>query len=77
MLNHALFEQIAIFFLFPLLLAVIHAFFGIRFCMMILETFGNTELVMSIIITAVIIVFIYGGYFMITYLCSKNMMREY
>lgn len=76
MLNKALFRQIGIFFLFPLILAIIHSIFGIKFCAYILETFGNEELVKSIIITAGIIVFIYGGYFLITYLCSKNIIKE-
>ena len=76
MLDKALFVQIGIFFLFPLILAIIHAIFGIKFCTMILETFGNSELTVSIIVTAIIIVFIYGGYFVITYLCSKNIIRD-
>ena len=77
MLNKALFRQIGIFFLFPLIIAIIHSIFGIKFCLYILETFGKGELLKSIIMTAGIIVFVYGGYFIITYLCSKNMMREY
>lgn len=76
MLNQALFRQIAIFFLFPLLLAIIHSIFGIMFANYILETFGNEKLLASIIMTTVFIVIIYGGYFMITYLCSKNIIKE-
>lgn len=73
MISGALLKQVGIFFLFPLLLACIHAYFGIRFCNMILETFGTEQMMKSILETAVVIVFIYGGYFVITYLCSKNM----
>ena len=76
MLNKALFRQIGIFFLFPLVLAIIHSIFGIKFCVYILQTFGKEELIKSIIMTAGIIVFIYGGYFLITYLCSKNIIKE-
>ena len=76
MLNKALFRQICIFFLFPLILAIIHSIFGIKFCLYLLETFGQEELIKSIIVTAGIIVFIYGGYFLITYLCSKNIIKE-
>ena len=75
-LNMALLKQIAIFFLFPLLIAMIHSIFGIIFCNTILETFGNEQLLPSIIMTAIFIVIIYGGYFLITYLCSKNIIRE-
>ena len=76
MLNKALFRQIGIFFLFPLVLAIVHSIFGIKFCSYLLETFGKEELIKSIIMTAGIIVFIYGGYFLITYLCSKNIIKE-
>ena len=75
-LNKALFRQIGIFFLFPLLLAIIHSIFGIKFCTYLLEQFGKDELIKSIIVTAGVIVFIYGGYFLITYLCSKNIIKE-
>ncbi len=75
MINKALFRQILIFFMFPLVLALIHSVFGIMFAMNILEVFGKEELFSSIIMTAIFIVFIYGGYFLITYLCSKNIIK--
>ena len=76
MINKALFRQIAIFFVLPLILALIHSIFGIIFAVKILEVFGTDELLPSIITTAVILVFIYGGYFLITYYSSKNILRE-
>ncbi len=76
MINKSLFRQIAIFFMFPLLVAIIHSIFGIKFCSYIISTFGNEQLLNSIIMTAVFIVVIYGGYFLITYLCSKNIIKE-
>ena len=76
MVNKSLFRQIAIFFMFPLLIAIIHSIFGIKFCSYIISTFGNEQLLNSIIMTAVFIVVIYGGYFIITYLCSKNIIKE-
>ena len=76
MINKALFRQIAIFFMFPLLIAIVHSYFGIKFCINILETFGTTGLLPSIIMTAIFLIIIYGGYFLITYYCSKNIIRE-
>ena len=76
MINKALFRQIGIFFIFPLLVALIHSFFGIRFATNLLEFFGNDGLLQSIISTSIIIIFIYGGYFLITYLNSKNIIKE-
>ena len=76
MINRALFRQIGIFFMFPLLLAIIHSVFGIKFCVNILSIFGKEKLASSIIMTAIFLTFIYGSYFLITYLCSKNIIKE-
>lgn len=76
MINHALFKQIAIFFMFPLVLAIIHSIFGIMFCKYLLSTFGSEQLLTSIIMTAIFIIFIYGGYFLLTYMCSRNIIKE-
>ncbi len=76
MINKALFNQIFIFFAFPLLLAIIHSIFGIIFCNYLLETFGNEQLLPSIVMTAIFLIIIYGGYFVITYLSSKRIIKE-
>ena len=75
-LNKALFRQIAIFFMFPLMIAIIHSIFGIKFCMFILETFGKEEMLASVFMTMLFLILIYGGYFLITYYCSKNIIKE-
>jgi len=76
MIRQALFRQIGLFFLFPLLFAMIHSIFGIQFCNYILETFGTEKLLASIVMTACFLVFIYGGYFLLTYYCSRNIIKE-
>ena len=76
MINKALFRQIGIFFMFPLLVAIIHSVFGIKFCNFLLSAFGATNLLSSIIGVAIFIVAIYGGYFLVTYICSKNIIKE-
>ena len=76
LINKALFRQIFIFFMFPLVLAIIHSIFGIMFCDYILMSFGNEQLLPSIIMTAIFLIIIYGGYFLITYFCSKNIIKE-
>lgn len=75
MINMALFKQIGIFFAFPLLLAIIHSVFGIKFINLILQTIGMSSMLASVGITFVFLVVIYGGYFIITYLCSKSIIR--
>ena len=77
MINGALFRQIFIFFMMPLILAMIHSVFGIKFILSMLEVLASPdELLPSIIVTAVIIGAIYGVYFLATYFGSKNIIKE-
>ena len=77
MINQALFRQIFIFFMMPLILAMIHSIFGIKFILSMLEVLASPdELLPSIIVTALIIGVIYGVYFLATYLGSKNIIKE-
>ena len=76
MLNRALFVQIAIFFIAPLLIGIIHSIFGIMFASSIIEIFGSSGLLASIPITVSMIVLIYGGYFLLTYISSKRIISE-
>ena len=77
MINGALFRQIFIFFMMPLVLAMIHSIFGIKFILSMLEVLASPdELLPSVIVTAVIIGAIYGVYFLATYLGSKNIIKE-
>ena len=76
MLNRALFVQIAIFFIAPLLIGVIHSIFGIMFASSIIEIFGSSGLLASIPMTVSMIVLIYGGYFLLTYISSKRIISE-
>lgn len=76
MINKALFNQIFIFFMIPLSLAIVHSIFGIKFANIILETMGISGLTSSITMTFIFLVLIYGGYFLLTYFASKNIIRE-
>ena len=77
MINQALFRQIAIFFMLPLILAIIHSIFGIQFVMSMMSVLAAPEqLLPSAIATVIIIGVIYGLYFLATYLGSKNIIRE-
>lgn len=77
MINSALFKQIAIFFLLPLILAIIHSIFGIKFAMSIFDTLASKEkLLPSTIMAVIVIAVVYIGYFMATYIGSKNIIKE-
>lgn len=75
MIDMALFKQIGIFFAFPLILALIHSVFGIKFINIILATMGISSMAASIGLTLAFVAVIYGGYFLITYLCSRSIIR--
>lgn len=77
MINRALFRQIGIFFILPLILAVVHSIFGIQFAMSMMAGLCSPEdLLPSIIVSVIVIGGIYGLYFLATYLESKNIIRE-
>lgn len=75
MIDMALFKQIGIFFAFPLILALIHSVFGIKFINIILATMGMSSMAASIGLMLAFVAVIYGGYFLITYLCSRSIIR--
>ena len=77
MINKSLFRQIAIFFIVPLILAIIHSIFGITFGIRVLaEILSPHDLLVSIIVSAIVIGVIYGAYFLATYWESKRIIRE-
>lgn len=77
MINKSLFEQIAIFFMLPLILAIIHSIFGIQFALSIFNTLASKDqLLHSIILTIIVMSLIYGCYFLATYIGCKNIIKE-
>ena len=77
MINKALFRQIAILFMLPLVFAIIHSIFGIQFVLSMMAGLASAkELLPSVIATVIIIGVIYGLYFLATYLGSKNIIKE-
>lgn len=75
-INKALFKQTLIFFITPLSLAIIHTIFGLKFCTYILSSLGIKSILDGSIITFIFLIIIYSIYFIVTYLCSKNIIKE-
>ena len=75
-INKALFKQTFIFFIIPLLLAIVHTVVGLKFCTFILSSIGINDIFGGFIMTLIFLLIIYGIYFMITYYCSKNIIKE-
>lgn len=72
MINKSIFTQVAIFFMFPLILAVVHSVVGIRAVNSYLIALGFSNKMSSILVTALIIIIVYGGYLYGTYISYKN-----
>jgi putative ABC transport system permease protein len=72
MINKALFFQIAVYFIVPLMLAVIHSVVGIKVASNIVFILGARNILRDSIFAAVVITVIYGGYFLATYFGGKR-----
>lgn len=75
-ISRSLFRQTGIFFLLPLLLGILHSVFGIKFAVYFMESFGIEDIFKSTVITSAILLFIYGGYFLVTYFSSRSIIRD-
>ena len=75
-INKAIFRQIFIYFMMPLYLAIVHSIFGIQVVNKAIVFFGESSVLLPSVITAIIIVVIYGGYFLATYFGYKNIVKE-
>ena len=71
-ITKSLLIQTGVFFLLPLLLAGIHSVVGMKFAAYVLSVFGTENIGASILSTSLILLAIYGGYFLITFLSSKR-----
>ena len=76
MINRALFTQISIIFILPLVVALFHAFFGLTEINSLLKMMADIQIGKSLFWTSVFIVVIYGGYFVATYKISKRIIKD-
>lgn len=76
LLYGALFKQIAVFFLAPLVIAGVFSAFSVGKVMAVIEEFLNMHIAGNIGFTVVMFLFVYGGYFLATYLSCKRMVQE-
>ena len=76
MINKAIFTQVGVYFMLPLSLAIVHSIVGLKISSTIVGVFGNASIMPNVIITAIIFVIVYGGYFLATYLGAKKNINE-
>ena len=75
-INKSLFKQMLIFFVMPLSLAIVHTLFGLRFCTYVLGSLGIDSILKGSVTTFIFLIIIYSIYFIFTYICSKNIIKE-
>lgn len=75
MVDRALCIQIGIYFAFPLIVGLCHAFVALNVVTDVVAQFGHLEIAQPLAITVLLFVVVYGGYFLITYFASRNMIR--
>jgi len=72
----ALIRQVALAFLLPLALGTIHAFVGMKAANEVIQTMGRVDSVHSSLLTAGLLLVIYGGYFLATCLGAWRAVEE-
>ena len=74
---HSVLAQQTIFFLFPLLMGIAHSAVALSVIIELVALFGGLTIGGTVGITGAIFVVGYGGYFCVTYLMSKGMVRDF
>ena len=69
-------QQVALAFLMPLGLALIHSMVGMKAANDIIATAGKVDSVGSSLATAAVLILVYGGYFLATALACRRMARQ-
>ncbi|MCE5222080.1 MAG: ABC transporter permease [Clostridium sp.] len=72
MINKSIFNQVIIFFILPLAVSIVHSYVGINVVNKYLMALGSGDQLKSILVTALIMLIVYGGYFYATYAAYKN-----
>ncbi len=70
--ENALFTQLLLNFLAPLLLGLLHSVFALRYAKELLKAVGMTKMLSGTLIAIALLLIVYGGYFMMTYRVSKR-----
>nr|WP_250676062.1 hypothetical protein [Paeniclostridium ghonii]MCM0168214.1 hypothetical protein [Paeniclostridium ghonii] len=76
MINKTIFVQTLIYFGVPISLAFIHSIVGIKVVTDYISLLGSPDIRYTSIITAIIFVVVYFGYFYVTYIGYKNIVKN-
>lgn len=71
----AVWKQNSMFFGLPVLVAGIHSIFGIQVCNQLLSIYGEQSILPGLAAAVLLVLFFYGGYFLIAQLCSLRIIK--
>ncbi|MEH6942874.1 ABC transporter permease [Bacillus sp. JJ722] len=74
-IHKSIFRQVFIYFMMPLSLAIVHSIFGIQVVNDAVKISGADSVLIPSFITALIMIVVYGGYFVATYTGYKNIVK--
>lgn len=76
MLNRALFKQIGLYFLLPIVLAIVHSVVGIIVANNVIIALGKINVLPNILLTVKIFLAVYGLYFLVTFFLGKSIVAK-
>ncbi len=76
MINKSIFTQVSIYFGLPLVVALVHSVVAIKVVNGFLTMFNRLDIGVSSLVTALIMVIVYGGYFYATYTGYKSTVKN-
>jgi len=76
MIDKTIFVQTLIYFSLPVILALIHSVVGIKVTSNYINNLQKIDITSSALITALIFIVIYAGYFYTTYIGYKNIVKN-
>lgn len=75
-ISHSVLSQQTIFFIFPVVVGIAHSVVALSVIVDLIELFGGLTIAGMVSFTALIFLIAYGGYFCVTYLMSKGIVRD-
>ena len=76
-INKSILIEVCTFFTLPLILAIVHSIVGIKTVDNLLKVSTEFDIFFPAIVTALIFIVVYGGYFYSTYLGYKNVISPF
>ncbi|MEG1016127.1 MAG: ABC transporter permease, partial [Bacilli bacterium] len=76
LINKSILIEVLTFFMLPLSLALVHSIIGIKIVEIYLKAFGEYNIFYPALLTGLIIVIVYGGYFYATYIGYRNIINN-